>query len=90
MTEELSFKPVAGLDQIGNEGCERVQDRKHRYQRCADSALLRESGPDIIFRRERSAIIQLPSFERGDARPATVLRDNGANAFALDGQDGVT
>ena len=27
MTEELSFKPAAGLDQIGNEGCERVQDR---------------------------------------------------------------
>ena len=55
MTEEhiLSFKPAAGLDQIGNEGCERVQDRKHRYQRCADSALLRESGPDIIFRRDR-------------------------------------
>ena len=26
MTEELSFKPAAGLDRIGNECCERVQD----------------------------------------------------------------
>ena len=26
MTEELGFKPAAGLDRIGNECCERVQD----------------------------------------------------------------
>src|SRR3974390_1557513 len=54
MTEEhiLSFKPAAGLDQIGNECCERVQDRKHRSQRCDDSALSCESRPDGIFGRD--------------------------------------
>ena len=54
MTEEhiLSFKPAAGLDQIGNECCERVQDRKHRSQRCDDSALSCESRPDRIFGRD--------------------------------------
>ena len=33
---------------------------------------------------DRSALIQLCSFEGGDAQLATVLRDNGASAFALD------
>jgi hypothetical protein len=31
------------------------------------------------------ALIQLPSFEDGDAQFSTVLRDNGTSAFALDG-----
>ena len=31
------------------------------------------------------ALIQLPSFEGGGAQLATVLRDNGTNALALDG-----
>src|SRR3974377_4860 len=55
MTDEhiLSCKPAAGLDQIGNECCEHVQDRKHRSQRCDDSALSCESRPDRIFGRDR-------------------------------------
>ena len=49
----LGFKPAAGLEQADDEYCEHVQDRKHRYQRCNDSALLRESGPDVIFGRDK-------------------------------------
>jgi len=58
MTEEqiLGFKPAAGLDQVGNECCERVQDRKHRSQRCDDSALSCESRPDRIFGRDRFSV----------------------------------
>jgi hypothetical protein len=40
MTEEqiLGFKPAAGLEQVGEQRSEQMQNRKHRSQRCNDSA----------------------------------------------------
>jgi hypothetical protein len=50
-------------------------------------ALARTRGlalPDNGLKREMGvALSGSPAFEDGDARPATVLTDNGANAFAL-------
>ena len=56
MAEEqiLGFKPAAGLEQVGNEYCKRVQDWKHHSKRCDDSALSCESRPDRIFGRDRN------------------------------------
>jgi hypothetical protein len=47
----LNFKPAAGLEQVGDKRCERRQHRKHRPQRCNDSALRRESKPGCDFRK---------------------------------------
>jgi hypothetical protein len=41
----LSLKPAPRLEQVGDEHSERVQDRKHRSQRC-------ESRPDEIFGKD--------------------------------------
>jgi hypothetical protein len=36
--EEIpGFKPAAGLEQVRDKYCERMQDRKHRSQQCNDS-----------------------------------------------------
>jgi hypothetical protein len=56
MTEKqiLGFKSAPRLEQVGYKHSERVQDRKHRSQRCDDSASRRESTPDGIFGKDRS------------------------------------
>src|SRR5438128_4120045 len=54
MTEKqvLGLKPAPRLEQVGDEHSERVQDRKHRSERCDDSASRRESSPDGIFGKD--------------------------------------
>src|SRR3974390_1837936 len=55
------------------------RDRQSGGHRAVSHFQIRDGGLG-----DRSALIQLSSFEGGDAQRATVLRDNGASAFALD------
>jgi hypothetical protein len=54
MTEKqvLGFKPAARLEQVDQKHSKQMQDRKHRVQRCDDSALRCESTPDEIFGKD--------------------------------------
>jgi hypothetical protein len=60
----LGFKPAARLEQVGNEHSKRVQDGKHRTQRCNDSALPSESRLDGIFRKDTQKKNDLKSWNR--------------------------
>jgi hypothetical protein len=55
MTEKqiLGFKPAPRLEKVDDEHSQCVQDCKHRYQWCDDSALRCESNPDGIFGKDR-------------------------------------
>jgi hypothetical protein len=68
MTEKqiLGFKPAPRLEQVGDEPSERVQDHKHRFQGCDDSALRCESRPDGIFGKDRMEFFERTIFK---ARP---------------------
>jgi hypothetical protein len=66
----LGFKPPPRLEQVDDEYSERVQDRKHRFQWCDDSALQCESKPDIIFGKD-TAIAN--AIERAIGRRLTEL-----------------
>src|SRR5260370_5743204 len=52
----LGLKPAPRLEQVGDEHSERVQDRKHRSERCDDSTSRRESSPDGIFGKDTQKI----------------------------------
>jgi hypothetical protein len=49
----LSLKLTPRFEQVGDEYSECVQDRKHRYQGCDDSALQCDSRSDGIFENDR-------------------------------------
>ena len=88
MTEEkiLDLKPAPRLEQVGDEHSERVQDCKHRHQRCDDSTLLCESRPDGIFGKDnlldrRKSSIQL------DKEPAIIVRQPDAAMYLTSQND---
>jgi hypothetical protein len=45
----LDFKLAPRPKQISGKRREQTEDRKHRVERCADSASWRESAPDGVF-----------------------------------------
>src|SRR5438477_2706432 len=60
----LGLKPAPRLEQVGDEHSQGVQDRKHRSERCDDSASRRESSPDGIFGKDRVKWHQLTNEEQ--------------------------
>jgi hypothetical protein len=71
MTEKqvLGLKSAPRLEQVGDEHSERVQDCKHRHQRCDDSILLCESRPDGIFGKETTTRRSQPQQKTAGSRP---------------------
>jgi hypothetical protein len=45
----LRFKPTRRLEEVDDEHCERMQERKHRPRSCDDSTRRCDSKPDGIF-----------------------------------------
>jgi hypothetical protein len=48
----LGFEPPARLEQIGDQDCPGVRNRKHQPSKCDDSTSARESTPDGIFGKD--------------------------------------